>query len=443
MSFDRPASSASPPHAEPSKGLTTGGLLARLRRLYVLAAVSVTLFPPAFYYFSSQIGLQEHADAHAAGIAQPIAALAAREPTLWPYNLNKVVLATAIQRESGGLGTVRVTDCAGRELLSDEALHMGSGEGSGPVGWAPVVVFGRLVAWVAVQMDGAAERAHLLTIALGALLLGLGLGLYLHHFPAREVRDQAAVLEDLLGQLRRAEARLSATNTELHARVEEAVAEVRELTERVLTAQENERERIALDLHDGLGQHLTALRLALERVARGDEARIQDALAMCDDTIADLRHAVFGLRPLELRGDGVASALRAAAERFELRTGVAAPFRHEGPEVNSPATARGLLRVLQEAMTNAVRHGGASEIGVRLRVTREQVELQVTDDGGGFDPAARPAGTGLTSMTERLRYLGGELTVEASAGRGTRVVARVPQSSPPPWRLGETPDEDT
>lgn len=411
---------------EPTPRHFPAGLTPRLRRLCVLAGLALALLPPALYYGVSRGQLGHRARARADGLAAPISRLAAQQPRLWRYNLIKVVQATSSQRDVGDLGQVRITDCAGSPLLEGADLRLGGGDGGGPAGWAPVVAYGQVAAWVSVRIDASAERRNMLLIALGSSLMGLLLGLYLYAFPVREVRAQATELERLLEQLAAAEARLSSANSDLQIRVREAVAATRALSERVLSIQEAERQRIARDLHDGLGQQLTALRLTLERSRLGEHERLEDAVTLCADILTALRHAVFDLRPLELDTEEVTEALRATAERFELRTGIATSFRLEGAKVHALPLATGLLRVLQEALTNAARHGQATEIGVRLEIGERQLELTVHDDGCGFLPEAAPRGVGLTSMAERVDYLGGQLAVISAPGAGTTVRVLVP-----------------
>lgn len=417
---------------EPTRRDLHAELTPRLRRLCVLAGLALAVLPPALYHGVSRSQLGHRARARAEGLAGPISRLATRQPQLWRYNLVKVVQATSIHGDGGELGQVRITDCAGATLLDGAALRLGSGDGGGPAGWAPVLAYGHVAAWVSVRIDAGGERRNLLLIALAASLMGLLLGLYLYNFPVRQVRVQATELERLLAQLAAAEALLSSSNTDLQRRVQDAVAATRALSERVLSIQEAERQRIARDLHDGLGQQLTALRLTLERSRLGEQGRLEDAVALCGDILKTLRHAVFDLRPLELDTEEVAEALRATAERFELRTGIATSFRHEGAPLHALPLATGLLRVLQEALTNSARHGQATEIGVRLEVGPERLQMTVRDDGCGFEVGRAPRGVGLTSMAERVDYLGGQLELTSAPGEGTTVRVAVPLRSTEP-----------
>ena len=200
------------------------GLTARLRRLCVLAGLALALLPPLLYHAISRAQMGEVASHRAHVLARPIARLAAQQPELWRYNLAKVLRATAGQRDVAGLGEVRVTDCAGSDLLTGAAERLGTGVAGGPRRWAPAVAFGRIAAWVAVRVDDSRQRRNLAFIAGGSTVMGLLLAIYLYLLPMRAVRNQAAELERLLGRLAGAERRLSEANIELQERVQAAIA---------------------------------------------------------------------------------------------------------------------------------------------------------------------------------------------------------------------------
>ncbi|MBI5480269.1 MAG: sensor histidine kinase, partial [Deltaproteobacteria bacterium] len=204
--------------------------------------------------------------------------------------------------------------------------------------------------------------------------------------------------------------------------------EVRTVSERVVQTQEEERRRIARDLHDSVGQRLTALRLELELArVRGDApARLPDVAHLCDEALQDLRRVVNDLRPPELDSADLTEILRGYAERFEVRTGIATSFRCQGPVAPPEKVATCLLRVLQEALTNVSRHAGAREVAVIVAATERSLTLEVADDGCGYDPWASSPGAGLRGIRERCAFLGGDMEVESSPGEGTRLRIRLP-----------------
>ena len=411
-------------------GQLAAGFARRMAPMALLVGVVVAVVPPLLYGAMSWQRLESQASVLADHLALALSPVAARQPILWRYNARKVIEATAGHRGLQELGSVRITDCAGQVLFSGEALGIGRGTGfeRGPVGWAPVVVSGSVVAWAQVTMDRASISAGVARLGLASLALGLVLGLVLFVLPTRVVRRQASALESALGEVASAEARLVEANVDLQRRVEEAVQEVRTLSGRVVSIQETERRRIALDLHDGVGQLAAALKMELEIAGPGPEKTEPHsrALGLCDTIVSEIRHIARDLRPLELESAGLEGALRGFTERFEVRTGIATSFRVEGGAIDSEEASVCLLRVAQEALTNVGRHAGATEVGVRLIAEGEGVTLDVEDDGCGFEPGGEGEGSGLSGMRERLAFLGGHLSVEAVPGEGVRLRAHIP-----------------
>ncbi|MCP2274005.1 GAF domain-containing sensor histidine kinase [Actinokineospora diospyrosa] len=195
-----------------------------------------------------------------------------------------------------------------------------------------------------------------------------------------------------------------------------------------------ERTRIARELHDAVTQKLFSLRLAAESaaaLARRDAARSADQLdlvrALAAEVSDELRAAVVGLRPPDLAGDGLDSAIGKQADLLNRVHGVDIVYR--GGEIPRLTTTReeAVYRVLQEALHNALRHARAQRIRVDLRVHSGVVVLEVADDGVGFDVAgSRERKLGLTSMRDRARTAGGRLRVTSTSPGGTTVRLEVP-----------------
>lgn len=424
-------------------------LARRMLPLAALAAVVVAVLPPLTAVLVTRHRLAGAAAVHAEHLARRLASTAARQPVLWPYGADKVI-TLALGRQLHDIGHVRVLGCDGQALLGVAGLGgMGSGRGGGPAREAAVVVEGRTVAWVRIEMDPRGVLALALPVGAAALLVGALLGLMLYWLPRRVTQRQAARLRTTIGSLEAAEARLQGANRELEARVAAAVAEVRALSTRVGLVQEEERRRIARDLHDSVGQALTALGLALElAAARPDEAprRLGDCVRACEETLREVRRVVHDLLPPELAGADLADTLRECTERFERRTGIAVSFRvaeaagagtgatagAAGAAVPqaAPAAAACLLRVLQEALANVARHAGAREAGVVLGGGAGRISLEISDEGGGFDPVAA-RGSGLPGMRERAAMLGGTVEIVSTIGQGTRILVDLPAGSAP------------
>lgn len=209
------------------------------------------------------------------------------------------------------------------------------------------------------------------------------------------------------------------------------------LLERILSAQETERARIARDLHDGLGQDLTAMLLhlrVLEQARTIDDARehVSTLRRMAATSLEDLRRVVRETRPPVLDDLGLAAALEKQLADMQEVGGVAVTFSCdvEGVERLPADVETALYRVIQEAVTNAIRHSHASHLAVKLTRSDGEVLVEVTDDGRGFDVAGvlhrEQPPFGLLSMQERVRPLGGSVTFSSDAGRGTVVHVRVP-----------------
>jgi PAS domain S-box-containing protein len=206
---------------------------------------------------------------------------------------------------------------------------------------------------------------------------------------------------------------------------------MKRLSARVLAAQEQERRAVARELHDEVGQVLTAVSLTLQNIqsVSPPEARpaIEDGTAMVAEAIRRVRGMSLDLRPQMLDDFGLAAAVQWFAEQqskranLPIRVVVPADFPRLRPEQEA-----GCYRIIQEAVTNALRHARAGRIDVSMSLLRDEVQLSVKDDGIGFDTQGSGAGFGLTSMRERTALLGGKLELKSVRGRGTRVRANLP-----------------
>lgn len=221
---------------------------------------------------------------------------------------------------------------------------------------------------------------------------------------------------------------LSLTFNEMLTRLE---AERREATGRVLAGQEAERLRIAQELHDQVGQELTAVLLGLARVQgrlepslREDVSDVQDAVR---SSLEDVRRIALELRPEALDDLGLSSALAVLGERFGQRSGLAVSQRIDDrlPELD-PDAELVIYRVAREALTNVARHSGSSHADLGLRYSDAGgLVMTVSDDGRGL-PAGSEPGTGIRGMRERAALIGARLELtEGAAGRGCVVSLRV------------------
>jgi two-component system NarL family sensor kinase len=230
-------------------------------------------------------------------------------------------------------------------------------------------------------------------------------------------------------------AQLRETSREL----EEKAAELQLALSQTVEAQEQERQRIAREVHDGINQSLIAAMLELtsgqRRLDRGavDEAReaLGSAQTILREVEAEIRQVLRDLHPSVLEGLGLPTALRRLCDEFAGHSGVKcrADISNRSGRLPGPVEVS-LYRIAQEALHNVATHSGAGRVTVMLRFGEQDVTLEVIDDGCGFEPAfvaANGAGhLGLRSMQHRAESLGGHIGVESQVGRGTAVRAVVP-----------------
>src|SRR5256885_3420754 len=255
----------------------------------------------------------------------------------------------------------------------------------------------------------------------------------------------AKVARDLTAQRESAEAleaRVRARTEEIEADLQQhasAKASVTNLLHRILIAQEDERRRIARDLHDQLGQQLTVLRLALERhradAADGNSRHIDEALALTRQIGRDVDFLAWELRPAALDELGLVAALPRFLNDWSAHVGVPAEFHLRGFETGrlAPEAELAFYRIAQEALNNVAKHAQATRVDVVLAADAGEVVLIVEDDGAGFDVpdgGAATGGLGLAGMAERASLVGATLQVESAVAKGTSVFVRCRRHHP-------------
>jgi len=226
------------------------------------------------------------------------------------------------------------------------------------------------------------------------------------------------------------------------AALKQSEAQLHDLTARMAKIMEEERKGLARELHDRVGQNLTALNINLNIIkeqlpaeSTGHlEARLEDAMNLVEETAVGIRDVMGNLRPEVLDDYGLLAALRWYGERFSRQTGLEVKVTAEQPNTRfAPDTEITLFRIAQEAMVNVVKHARAERISIHLESNGATIRMTISDNGAGFDPAAaeRPddgCGWGLISMRERAHSIGGHLRIESSPGNSTKVVVEVPGS---------------
>lgn len=259
------------------------------------------------------------------------------------------------------------------------------------------------------------------TIAIFLLIVAvqsaaIGAGILISSRSEEEERKR----EELVGRLEEA----LHDNAGLHAQL---VVQARE------SGANDERRRLAHEIHDTLAQGLTGIITQLQaaqRAGRGADPHVEQALQLARSSLAEARRSVRALAPEQLATARLPEALKTLTDRWSEDSGTAVRLEVTGDPVSlSPAIEVTLFRVAQESLTNIAKHAAASRVGVTLSYAGPEVLLDVRDDGQGF-AEANGDGFGLTSMRQRTRGVGGQVEVESTPGKGTSISARVPAIAP-------------
>jgi signal transduction histidine kinase len=210
---------------------------------------------------------------------------------------------------------------------------------------------------------------------------------------------------------------------------------LRNLSRQLIQTQESERRRLARELHDEIGQALTAIKMAVQAARRGPNAAasLDDGVSLVERTLAQVRGLSLDLRPAMLDELGLVPAVRWYLDRQAQRAGLVA---YLDADVEGPRLAADIettcFRLVQEAVTNIVRHAQAQTVWINLRRRTGELQLDIRDDGGGFDVAeargraTHGASLGLLGMQERVQLVRGSLTIHSEPGQGTEVRVRIP-----------------
>lgn len=233
-----------------------------------------------------------------------------------------------------------------------------------------------------------------------------------------------------------------AEKVRLFDKVSQQREQLRALTRRLAETQEAERKALARELHDQVGQNLTALNLNLN-IVHGQLAdpspetialiqdRLNDSLVLLDQTTERIRDVMANLRPPVLDDYGIVAALRWYAKQFAARVDFKIIVRGQEPDPRlATSVEETLFRITQEALTNVAKHAQASQVTMTITTINDTVQLVITDNGIGFEPAgwidpAKRQSWGLVTMVERAEAIGGRCWVESTLGQGTQVIVQV------------------
>lgn len=411
--------------------------------LSAIAALLLALSAPVAWFALKYSELSMRAEGVAARVASDLGQFVRETPRLWPYYTPKISQRVQSLLTLDDETYLAVLGPDGRETVKRNpnaapfiwhTVELSSGDGS--TGWVVVGVSAkRFLATALLLLGGFA--------LLGGLVAGL-----LYVLPMRAMRSTEDQLATTMESLSQAQARLEGVNEELEERVQEKTqglleahqqladqqAALQRLAASLYSAQEEERHRIAADLHDSVGQMLTAIRLNLEAAEQmqggeGDPSNLGDLLQMTSDlvnqTTDSIRQAIHLLGPPQLQDGGLKRGLKVLERQLEMTPYDIIVDTTELPADRLPAAVEDLaFRFVQEGINNALRHGKAHEVKVRVRCTDEALAVVVEDDGDGGAPVVK-AGHGLAGLQDRIALLGGQLRIE-SLPVGHAVAASIP-----------------
>jgi PAS domain S-box-containing protein len=273
----------------------------------------------------------------------------------------------------------------------------------------------------------------LLPVRAGRRVIGLiGLG----NKVGRYTEEDARRFEVLVN-----ESALAIEHMRVRAEREQLQSDLERLSQQLLRAQEEERRRLSRELHDDLGQNMTAVLLALQSVkttplSKTGQTYLDQATEVVQRAMNNVRTLSFDLRPPVLDDFGLVTALRWQAREFSRRANIPIALRlPKEPKLRlESGTQTALFRIAQECLTNVAKHARASKVRLEVRCGRDAVQMMIADNGKGFarDDARRGRGQptlGLQSMRERAKLLGGTVEVESASGRGTKVTVTIPMKN--------------
>ena len=218
--------------------------------------------------------------------------------------------------------------------------------------------------------------------------------------------------------------------------IERKARELQALLRRLVGVQEEERRRIAYDLHDSVAQSILASTYELQALRRrvGDSPDLDQRLTQCqrllDSTLREMKQIIYALRPTVLDELGLIPALENYLASLPASVPIATDIRIDGtPFTLGPEADLAVYRIVQEACQNAVRHAGARSFGLVLSFSETWLEVSICDDGCGFTIDAAENGLGLVGIRERASAVGGEVTIDSSPGLGTNIVIGVPSGA--------------
>jgi|GEM_PF-2954001 len=423
-------------------------VLPRMLPLIVLLLVLISTIS-IYTYFSINIGkLEDRGRGVAKQLVYILRVELSSKPYLWKYNTAKIVeFAKSYLIEDRDLWAVVVTT-ANDEIIMEQPVRRREKHN-------PVIYLSENLdlgeerhATVWVGMSLARVKREALSILLPLFFAGFSMALGLYFYVKKIVRDSNLKIKSLLEEIEEARQELIRVNRNLEERVEERTSKLQEallelensrneiakLAAKTQVLNEEEKRQIARELHDAVGQALVALRLNLDLMERSESSEEKekikmDTLNLIENAIEETRRVVSNLRPPAIDSLGFEESVIRLVEGFASKSGIESDVSinlHGGKLSNAVEIA--LYRVVQEAMTNVVRHSHAKKVVVCLSVIDSNAVLEIVDDGIGFDFKLKDGfgGCGLKGMKERIEILGGTFMIETKLGKGTKILVKIP-----------------
>ena len=421
-------------------------LRSRLLPLAFLLVFCVSVEAPVVYFVMSIKEYRSRSVISAQKVAIIVGHEIKRRPVLWRYDSVKVLEHLFVYQVQPDISRILVTDLDGVPIADSDA----SATDSWSFIWehAPVVIGGEKVGqvWIAMSYKTILRESlwlMLISLALGLLLAGL-----LAKISLRTVSHAEHHILDLIDRLAQSREKLSQLNSSLEKQVEDRTSELsrtvkelntqkgrfKNLSQRAIAFQETQRRAISRDLHDSAGQALTAVRIHLQLLSETSKTReeVQKltsfACNITDSALEEVRRAVTQLSPAVLDELGLEAAIRRTVGDLAKVAGVQITYTFAGlPDELPPVVEIACYRIIQEAITNVLRHANADEVELKICQKEDTLYIEVCDNGkNALTPDTESEGHGLIGMRERAELLGGELIVKGRTSAGSRVIATIP-----------------
>lgn len=412
-----------PPAAEPVQ--LARALRARLLPLLAVLALACSLGTPLGYAELRLGELRAEAGFAASQLGQLLSREVQGRSRLWRYDAVKLADHAKLGLADRQAGVLVRT--------ADGDIDLGGGKALAHDRWAvwqsaPVALDagGRGAVWVGLPtVEVWKTAAELLAFAAA---LALGTGWMLLHIATATARGAQDHIGELLAALEKHRDNLAAEVAAATAEIARQRADLAATAARALALHESERRAVAADLHDSVGQTLTALRLHVQALAAAPAtpAAHPMILGQVDAAMDQLRSALRQLAPPVLTELGLQGALRRLADDMAAPGTLHVELACDLPARLNPAIELAAYRFAQEALTNAVRHARATAVQLTAEMADDRLRLVCRDDGCGFDPAHVALGLGLANMRQRVTLLGGTLAIDARPGAGTEIRAELP-----------------